>query len=373
MIRGHGGNIDEAARIAGCRPADIVDMSSNVNPLGPPPGLLQHLRDRLQALQALPEADAAGCCRAFARRHRFDADAVAAANGTTRFIHDLPRALGARRALILAPSYADYADACAAAGVEVEALPLSADEGFVPDPEEMDRRLCRVDMAFICNPNNPTGVRLPQQTLAEICRAHPKVRFVIDESYLPFCRDAAQGMAGRALPNVLVLNSLSKVFRIPGLRIGFLIGPPGLLAPVRRYALPWSVNSLAQVAVEFLMRPSADLDAFVEETRRWVSAERARIGTRLAASRPLQVFPSSTVFSLIRLPKTATAVDVARQLLESRILIRNCGNFAGLSERYIRISLKQAEENNRLVDRLLAAVGTEAPTGAFGQNGDDPT
>ena len=365
MIRGHGGNIYEAARIAGCRPDELIDMSSNVNPLGPPQGLDDYLRDRIAVAHALPEADASGCSARFARRHRIDPECVIAANGTTQFIYSLPRALAVRRALIPAPTYADYGDACQRAGVDVEWLPLAAEDGFSLDPEKLDRRLDRVDLAFVCNPNNPTGGLLPAPTLARLCRAHPAVRFVVDESYLPFLFDGEeQSMVGRGLTNVLVLNSLSKVFRVPGLRIGFLIGPPDLLAPARRSLLPWSVSSLAQAAVEFLMTPSDSIDAFLKETRRHVKQEMKHVSDRIDRLPGFGVFPSCTVFSLIRLPDGATASQVLSRLLAHRILIRNCANFRGLSERYIRVSLKSRRENDFLVDRLQSAV---APAGKSGE------
>ena len=353
MIRGHGGNIHEAAKAAGCRPEEIVDMSSNVNPLGPPPGLDEFLCDRIETVHALPEADAAHCCSLFARRQDLDPQWVIAANGTTHFIHALPRALAARRALILAPTYADYADACISAGVDIDWMPLAADNGFAPDPERLDRRLSAVDTAFVCNPNNPTGVLLPAKELARLCRAHPKVRFVVDESYLPFlARSRKESMVDFGLPNVLVLNSLSKVFRIPGLRIGFMIAPPDLLAPMRRCQLPWSVGSLAQAAVEFLMTRAGPIEDFLEETRRHVAAETRRFSEQMERCPGIRVFPSCTIFSLLRLPATLTAPQAVSRLLKHRILVRDCANFQGLSERYIRVSLKRAGQNDLLVDLL---------------------
>jgi threonine-phosphate decarboxylase len=374
MIRGHGGNIYEAARIAGCRPEELVDMSSNVNPLGPPPGLDDHLRDRIAAAHALPEADAAGCCARFARRHGIDPECVAAANGTTQFIYSLPRALAARRALIPAPAYADYGDACRRAGVDIEWLPLSPEEGFSLDPETLDRRLARVDLAFICNPNNPTGGLLPASTLVRLCRAHPTVRFVVDESYLPFLFEGEENsMAGRGLANVLVLNSLSKIYRVPGLRIGFLIGPPDLLAQVRRSLLPWSVGSLAQAAVDFLMTPTDSIDAFLEKSRRHVEREVKHFSKQIDRLSGFGLFPSCTIFSLIRLPDEVSASQVLSRLLAHRILVRNCANFRGLSERYIRVSLKRRGENDLLADRLPSAAVPAGKSGAGAVRRTGPT
>ncbi len=361
MIHGHGGNIYQAAAQLGCRPSEIVDMSSNVNPLGPPPGLHHHLQNRLVDLHALPETDAAGCCRAFARRNALADQWVMAGNGTTQFIYALPRALNARKALIVGPTYADYADACKDSGVSFQIFSAEPERGFATDPDRLKAALADVDLAFFCNPNNPTGVLTPAESLARICRSHPQVRFVVDESYLPFVSGADdKSMIRRRLPNVLVLNSLSKVFRIPGLRIGFLIAPPDLLKAVRRLYQPWSVNSLAQASVEFLMRPAPGIEDFLEETRRFTAAETARFAARMTAVADATLFPGAATFSLLRLPVGLTAARTAAQLLQQRILIRNCENFAGLSDRYIRVSLKTPAENDRLADALQAVFDRKA-------------
>ena len=112
MLIGHGGNIYDLARRLGCAPAEIVDMSSNVNPLGPPPGLQAYLRDNLHVITALPEVDSNSLVRSFAERYDIDSKLVLAGNGSTQFIYSIPQALESKRALILGPTYADYADAC---------------------------------------------------------------------------------------------------------------------------------------------------------------------------------------------------------------------------------------------------------------------
>ena len=91
MIKGHGGNIFEVAQRLGCAPTDIYDMSSNVNPLGPPPGLVTSLIENIHTINALPEVDAGKAVRAFADRYDVDPDLVLAGNGTTQFIYSIPR------------------------------------------------------------------------------------------------------------------------------------------------------------------------------------------------------------------------------------------------------------------------------------------
>jgi threonine-phosphate decarboxylase len=110
MINGHGGNVYQLARDLGCLPSDIIDMSSNVNPFGPPPGLMALLKENIHAITALPEVDAGSAVGAFSARYGLRPDQVVPGNGTTQLIHTLPLALETRHALIVAPTYSDYAD-----------------------------------------------------------------------------------------------------------------------------------------------------------------------------------------------------------------------------------------------------------------------
>ena len=358
MISGHGGNIYALAERLGCAPADIVDMSSNVNPLGPPPGLLDFLSAHLESIAALPEADAGTAVRAFARRHGLDPARVLAANGTTELIHAIPLALEARSAAILGPTYADYADGCRMHGVDpVFALAEERDE-FRPNLDRFDRTLREsgAGLAFVCNPNNPTGRLVGRGDLLDLIGKHPDVAFVVDESYLPFVPGGeAASLLDADRPNLLVLHSMSKIFRAPGLRIGFVAGAPELVARLARYAVPWRLNSLAGHAVVFLMSRRNLVDRFVAETRAYLEAERGALAGALAGAERIRVFPSVAPFILLRLAGNRRSPEICESLAREGVLIRDCANFFGLSDRFVRISLKGTEENRRVAERLAQA------------------
>lgn len=354
MIGGHGGNIYQLAQRLGCKPSDISDMSANVNPLGPMAALMDHLRDHLAAIAALPEVDAGGIVDAFARFHDVDPDLVMAGNGSTELIYLIPRALNARSALVVGPTYADYHDACAMNGVACDhAICRQADE-FIPDMTAIAERAAGRDLVFFCNPNNPTGTLTERAAIEALCRRLPDTVFLIDESYLPFApQPDAASMMHTTLPNVMVLSSMSKAFRIPGLRIGFIKAPTVLMEKLAPFALPWSVNSLAQAAVMWLMTHDDAVGPFLETTRSMIDAEKARFMETLHAKTRIHCFPSATSFLLMHLPETMTAQQVWQHLADRRILIRDCSNFTGLSKRFIRVSLKSEAENRRAIDLLV--------------------
>ena len=353
MLHGHGGNISAVARRYGLKPSEIIDMSSNINPLGPPEGLLDFLKDHLKSLTALPEVDSRQSGIEFAAYLDIDPERVLAGNGTTQFIYALPRILNTRNALILGPTYSDYRDSCELHGIEGRCHFAEESSDFQHSADKIDTQLEGKDTVFICNPNNPTGSHIPIHELHYLCNTHPQTAFIIDESYLPFMVGAEkESMVGSGLENVIVLASLSKIFKIPGLRIGFLIASPKLLNAVRHSLLPWSVNSLAQAAVRYINQKKKQTQAFVLKARSYFEDQRQQFYQHLKGITGLKLFPSQAPYVLIQLPETIPSGDVWTHFVKEKILIRDCSNFSGLTDRYIRISLKTPEANKMVADKL---------------------
>ena len=358
MIHGHGGNIYAVAQQLGCRPEEIVDMSSNINPLGMPPGLEAHLHNHLHRIGALPEPDAAGARRLMAELLGVESHRIIAGNGTTHFIYAVCPALDAQRALIVGPTYSDYADACRMHRVSADHFLVRAEDAFEVDLELLDKSVGGYDVVFVCNPNNPTGHLIPCSRLKAVCDAHPETHFIIDESYLPFAADGeAQTMVFSQPKNVSVLWSVSKIFGVPGLRAGFLIARQETISRFERFMQPWSLNALAQAAVEFLGTGIAATRDFIVATRRFIEAERLKFRDAIVSGGPLVPYPSEASYLLMALPKGLDAHEACRRMAEQRILIRNCDNFHGLSDRYIRVALKDPEANRQAVSCLLDLVG----------------
>ena len=354
MLKGHGGNRIELARQLGCLPQEIIDMSSNINPLGPPPGLVDYLREHIDAVGRFPEVDSREITEQFADQCRIDADRVMAGNGTTQFIYALPQALGMKSALIVGPTYSDYADACRLNNVDITFAVAADSQNFQPDLDQISKHLGAVDSVFICNPNNPTGSLIAVDDLKVLCRAYPDTIFVVDESYLSFVPGGDEKSIRRQnLSNLIVLVSISKIFAIPGLRIGFVVSSGERMQQLRRFLQPWSVNSLAQMATGYLMVKKNEMDIFIGETNRLINAERERFITAFEDIPDIMLYPSTTNFIVAGLQNGLNADEVCRHLAEEKIMVRNCRNFYGLTDRHIRISLKLPEHNLLLTQNLF--------------------
>ena len=355
MSSGHGGNIYALAQQLGCHPTDIIDVSSNINPLGPMPELMDHLRTHLTAITALPDINSDRIVQRIAFALGVEAGTVIAGAGTTQLIHALFPALESRRVLIVGPTYSDYKDACIIHHLEPDYFFATEKAAFVLDLTRLKEKLTAYDTVVICNPNNPTGTLLPRDQLLGLCANHPNTRFVIDESYLAFAADEKDSMITSRLDNVVVLHSLSKIFRIPGLRIGFAIAPEAIISKMSAIIPPWSVNSLAQKTVEFICDHPKLVQHFIDQTRIYIKAEKKELFDDLQKNRELQPFPSTTTYFLVKLPQRLTAEKVCSLFAQQRLLIRNCGNFDGLSNQFIRIAIHQ-KEVNRKIGQMLATL-----------------
>jgi threonine-phosphate decarboxylase len=322
----------------------------------------------MDVIGMLPEVDNRGIIQDYAGMLGVSPDHIIAGNGTTQLIYSIPRVLKVKKALIVGPTYSDYADACRMHGIAPEFFLCRESEEFQPDLDRLENEITGADTVFICNPNNPTGILIPAERLKRLCRRNPNVRFIVDESYLPFVSGGeTNSLVACGLQNVLVLLSISKIYRIPGLRIGFLVAAPATIAAFAEVMWPWSVNSLGQAAVRFLAAAGPALGAFVAETRSYLDQQRQELRQRLHPIPGLKLYPSTTSFMLIRLPEGLPAATVFSQLAKERILIRNCSNFQGLSDRFIRISPKGPEANRRVTERLAELAAQRSRVEAVSQ------
>jgi threonine-phosphate decarboxylase len=293
-----------------------------------------------------------------------DSRRILAGNGTTWFIYTACPALGSQKVLIIGPTYADYADACRMHHIEAHHFLTHADAFFAVDFQRLEEALHGFDTVFVCNPNNPTGGLIPKERLQQLCRAHPKTHFIIDESYLPFAvTDSPQSMVPDQPDNVSVLWSLSKIFGIPGVRAGFLIAGPTTVSRFQRLMQPWSLNSLAQAAVDYLGHNQTAVHDFIEKTRDYLERERQQFCEVLASRSELMLFPSQASYILMKLPQGLDAGRVCRSMARKRILIRNCHNFHGLSDGFVRVALKEAAVNQWAAGCLVEIVQQASPGG----------
>ena len=348
----HGGNLTRLSRVSGLPEDEILDFSANINPLGLPDWFRCVVSASLSKVAHYPDPDCTELVEAIAARYEVSQDQVIVGNGSTEILHLVPRALQAECALVPAPSYADYVSSSAAAGLKIETFLLRENDGFRLNLSALAKKLRGREIVFLCQPNNPTGLLFDADELRRTASANPATIFVIDEAFGPFVQELDSLTRNRP-PNVIVLLSLTKIYAIPGLRLGCAVADPEIINSVRRIQPAWSVSTIAQ-SVGIAALKDAE---YVNESRRYVAEQRRILIAELESIPNITVFPGQANFLLLRIDNNdLDAKTLAKRMLADGIAIRVCDNFVGLDHRFFRIAIRTADENIRFCESLKSAM-----------------
>lgn len=332
----------DAAELAtlGLRPEDVLDFSANINPFGPSPAVRAAVATA--SVRDYPDREAAPLRAVLAAWHSVAEDHIVVGNGACELIWLIALAFlrPGDRALVLEPTFSEYARSAQMMGATVVPCRASVDDEFRHRPEEVSRLLAETGprVLFLANPNNPTGVLLAGDQVLEWARAFSDVLFVVDEAYLSFTSRAESILeAGRE--NVLVLRSMTKDFALAGLRLGYAVGDPRVIEALRRVRPPWSVSAPAQAGGIAALR---DRDSLESSLSRLAEA-RAELVAGLTAL-GVKLLPSAVHYFLA---EVGDADDFRERLLKQGMLVR-AGTSFGLPE-FVRVSPRTPEENAQLV------------------------
>ncbi|MEK7837121.1 MAG: threonine-phosphate decarboxylase CobD [candidate division NC10 bacterium] len=354
----HGGNIYAAALELGLPPSRLLDFSASINPLGPSKRALRLTVEALPSTCHYPDPDCGGLARALASQWELAEGHFVIGNGSSELIHLLPRALAIRHALILGPTFSEYARALSVQGSRVTYLHATRKDGYrIPLAQALTAlrtNRSRFDTLFLCNPNSPTVQVASPQGILDLAgmAARRKVWVVVDETFVDYCEAHSVLSAVARNPRLLVLRSFTKFYALPGLRIGYLAGPPEAVARIRLLQTPWSVNTLAQTAAQAALEDRRH----AQRSLAFMHRERARLAKALGAIPGLHIFSSSANFLLVELPPWMLATYMTRMLREQGLLVRDCSTIPGLNGRTIRIAVRTTAENRRLVTALRQIV-----------------
>ena len=344
---GHGGDIRTAVEAAGISTAGLLDFSANINPLGLPTGLIKYLQDKLPEITSYPDPACRKLLEAIINRYQ-PSGTVLPGNGAGELIYLLMRALPSGPVLVWAPTFILYEKAALAAGRRMINHTLQHERNFQPDVSAFCRQIltAKPALTFLCNPNNPTGTILNRQdvlTVAEAC-VQAGSTLVVDEAFLEFCPDWQERTMLQQSGNIFVLCSLTKLYAIPGLRLGFVTGPPSVISQMGSLRDPWSVNVLAQHAGEYVLQDRK----FATDSANTVTRLARELFGQLQQIPDLLVYPPAANYIFIE-SKRMTSAQLQWELLQEKIVIRDCSNYRGLDQRFIRVAVRTESENKALV------------------------
>jgi threonine-phosphate decarboxylase len=348
----HGGNIYDMAQQYKLRADAIIDFSSNINPLGPSPRVLRALRSHLRWISRYPEMQAQGLVRHLARFHGIPEEAIVVGNGSTALIYRLPYALLVKSALVLHPTFSEYERAFGLGGCRIDMVMRDEANGFRAPWQRLFDGLRRgYGVVILCNPNNPTGDVMPKDELAEFVEEAARLGtvVVVDEAFMDFHEEATLKHEALRRGNLIVLRSMTKLYALAGLRLGFLVASPPLAKRVREADEPWSVSALAQLAG----RESLKDRNYLRRTLELIATERRYLTEQLGLIPGLVVYPSVTNFLLMKITRPGwDAPRLQQGLIRHGMLIRDCRSFPGLGGSFMRIAVRGRKENSRLLGAL---------------------
>jgi threonine-phosphate decarboxylase len=350
--REHGGDVRAWAKKARIDPAEIIDFSASINPLGPPVSARKAFQKSYEEIPRYPAPYGEELKEALAKRHGMRPEELLLGNGSTQLIYLLCFALRPRKALVVAPAFSEHANALKLAGAKVRFLSLTANGDFKFSTKDFMAAWGKDDdIAFLTTPNSITGQLIPRAEIEEIARiALLRRRFlVIDEAFIDFVEGESVKQLIGDNPYVIILRSLTKYYALPGLRLGYLLAHTRRVTQLTAYLEPWSINGPAQkVALACL----ADRN-FGLKTERWLRRERIFLTQGLIALKRFRPYPSSANFLLVRIANDSPdALGLRSFLLHKKLLIRACNSFAGLGANHFRVAVRRRKDNRRLLEAL---------------------
>jgi histidinol-phosphate aminotransferase len=338
--------IEEVARELGLPPARIIKLASNENPLGPSPRALEAMRQLLPHLHLYPDGNAFYLKERLAQKIHVRPENLILGNGSNEIIEFVGHALMRPGAEVVVSQYcfAIYPIIAAMMGASVITVPARRHGHDLP---AMRRAITpATTVVFVANPNNPTGTLAPPAEVIEMVNAVPSsVLLVMDEAYVEFLEDPVDLLPlirSGERANLLLMRTFSKIHGLAGLRLGYGIGVPSLIATLERVRQPFNVNALAQAAA---LAALDDADHIVNTRRnnreglRFLQSELAGLG--------LEVIPSAANFVMVRVGDGQRVFDALQQ---RGVITRPMGGY-NLPE-YIRISVGTPAENARVIAAL---------------------
>ncbi|MGP4106754.1 threonine-phosphate decarboxylase CobD [Virgibacillus sp. L01] len=351
QLPAHGSNPAHLYKALGMdQPEKTVDFSVNINPLGSPDVIKNSWQNWFEGIYDYPDPSFTTLKQTIALKEGIAASYLLPGNGASELITLIARHLQGKKVLIIHPAFSEYESAC-----RIENCTISH---FLLDPPEwkfegelLQQKLRAADAVFFCHPNNPTGVQYDRTTidwLIDTCE-QTKTLLIIDEAFYDFSSSPISSIK-KAGKNqfLLVLRSLTKMYGIAGLRLGFLAGHQELLFEISKSQPHWSVNAIALKAGNECLK-AVD---HPKQTCSYIDQERNRLFSFFQEIGFVHS-PSAINFYLIRDPSLDSQQELFMFLVKKGLVLRHTYNFPGLKGKWLRAAVKKEEENQLLMEALI--------------------
>lgn len=320
----------------------VIDFSSNVNPLPFPENIKRLFKRSIETLRKYPDPFCSDLTDVVSSRLGIDREEILFDNGSVALIYLILCAIKPESVLIFEPTFSEYERASKAHKAKIKKIRL--DERFMVPISKIES----ADMMFLCHPNNPTGNFLIEQR--ESILDLPCKYFLIDEAFIDFVEHEERFSflpLFKKEKRLIILRTFTKFFPLAGIRIGYLVADREIIRMLKDFKPPWSVNGIAII----LAKTFIEEETFAEKTKALIRKEKVYLMKGLSELGFIS-YPSATNFILVKLKEGYSSKEVKGELVKKGILIRDCSNFSGLDERFIRICVRTRKDNKKLIGAL---------------------
>lgn len=350
----HGGDIYSPRTLnTGAR---IIDFSANINPLGLPEAVKNAVCENIEFYHSYPDPLCRELRQALAQALAVSEETIFCANGAADAIYRLVMALKPKKALLLAPAFAEYELALQTVACKVEYYHLREDMGFCVCEDIGEYIQNGVDMVFLCNPNNPTGIATEKKWVLEIARRCQQLGaiLVVDECFMDFLQhEQAYSVMPhlREYHNIVILKAFTKIYAMAGIRLGYLLcDDSAIIHALYAAGQPWAVSTVASkcgIAALSCTEYVQKSRALIYQNRIGLQASLAHLGCK--------VYDSQANFVFFRSPEP----ELHCKLEPYGLLLRDCSAYRNLSRGFFRAAVRLEQENNYLIEcmqKILTGV-----------------
>ncbi|PID82689.1 MAG: threonine-phosphate decarboxylase [Clostridiales bacterium] len=335
----HGGNVHKIQRE---RKIDtLVDFSANINPFGLNKKIKEEIINNIDGIVHYPDPDNYDLVGMIAEKHSVMRENILCGNGASDLIFRIVEAFRPEESLLIEPTFSEYRKALKRFSNINTIESIHYDLDLLSRIKNTDVTL---NMIFVCNPNNPTGILAEDSFLEGIIDYAKKenITLIVDESFIDFTH--SKSLISKYHNDIIILRSFTKMYAIAGLRLGYLVSSPEVIKKIKEISPTWQVSSLASAAGICAFH----LEGFEEKTRSLIDKERDYLKSNLKKM-GFEFYDSSANYICFK----SHIEDLDSKLLDVGIAIRNCDNYIGLGENYYRIAVRSREDNTVLINSLL--------------------
>ena len=346
----HGGQLKQSG---------VMDFSVNIPSIPFEETYRDLLIRSIDQLVDYPEIDGVTARNCVASILHIDPRQVVLGNGATDLIYLISRSNRFGKVGILEPTFTEYERALKQEGTLIHPIALIEESDTFDLQAEViaaEINQNQLEALFICNPNNPTGHLISAVKLEQILRQvdHKSFVLVIDESFIEFKahkghQEAMKNLINRY--NIVIIRSMTKTYRVPGLRIGYIFGTMKVIEKITNTRDPWALNHFALMSIPYFM----EQQDFVLNLQKWCLAESEYMQEELKSIKNLSVYQNEANFILIKIPEDKSK-DFYEKMIYSGIHLRKCTDFKGLGNRYFRLAIMNRKQNSNLIKILREAL-----------------